>query len=91
MSLEVDVCKHNNVSFGGLSCSRAEDSALPSFLASMNSVGELVETILSRINIADANVFHILVAAAGGWTVEVCMACPANTVLAAIFKAFGLA
>ena len=28
-------------------------------------------------------VFHILVAAAGGWTVEVCMACPANTVLAA--------
>ena len=29
--------------------------ALPSFLASMNYVGELVETIVSRINIADTN------------------------------------
>ena len=43
------------VNFGGLGCRRAEDIALPSFLASMNSVGELVETILSRINIADTN------------------------------------
>ena len=36
-------------------CRRAEDIALPSFLATMNSVSELVETILSRINIADTN------------------------------------
>ena len=36
-------------------CRRAGDISLPSFIASMNSVGELVETILSRINIADAN------------------------------------
>ena len=34
---------------------RAGNIALPSFIASMNSVGELVETILSRINIADTN------------------------------------
>ena len=34
---------------------RAEDIALPSFLASINFVGVLVETILSRINIADTN------------------------------------
>ena len=33
----------------------AEDIALLSFLASMNSVDELVETILSRNNIADTN------------------------------------
>ena len=37
--------------FCGLGCRRAKDIALPSFLASMNSVGELVETILFRINI----------------------------------------
>ena len=43
------------VSFGGLGCWRAGDIALSSFIASMNSVGELVETILSRINIADTN------------------------------------
>ena len=43
------------VNFGGLGCTRAKDIVLPSFLASMNSVGELVETILSRINIADTN------------------------------------
>ena len=58
MSLEGDVCKQAGfpVNFGGLGCRRAEDIALPSFLASMNSVGELVETILSRIiNIADTN------------------------------------
>ena len=57
VSLEGDVFKQADfpVNFGGLSCSRAEDIALPSFLASMNSVGELVETILSEINIADTN------------------------------------
>ena len=178
VSLEGDVCKQAGfpLNFGGLGCRRAEDIALPTFLASMNSVGELVETIISRINIADTNelaeaveswrrasggahlpddpsrqkawefpivernwenmlrvayqvyrarllataqnesgawlnalpvrrlehswtprvlglplplewalmfVFLILVAAAGGWTVGVCMVCPANTVLAA--------
>ena len=41
--------------FGGLGCRRAGDIALPSFIASMNSVGRLVETILSRINISDTN------------------------------------
>ena len=57
VSLKGDVCKQAGfpVNFGGLGCRRAEDIALPSFLASMNSVGELVETILSRINIADTN------------------------------------
>ena len=45
------------MNFGGLGCRRAEDIPQPSFLASMNSVGELVETILSRINIADTNEF----------------------------------
>ena len=57
VSLEGDVCRQAGfpVNFGGLGCRRAEDIALPSFLASMNSVGELVETILSRINIADTN------------------------------------
>ena len=56
VSLE-DVCNQGGfpVNFGGLGCKRAEDIALPSFLAYMNSVGELVETILSRINIADTN------------------------------------
>ena len=43
------------MNFGGLGCRRAEDIALPSFLASMNSVGKIVETSLSRINIADTN------------------------------------
>ena len=43
------------VSFGGLGCRGAGNISLPSFLASMNSVGELVETILSRTNIADTN------------------------------------
>ena len=45
------------VSFGCLGCRIAGDIALPSFLAlaSMNSVDELVETILSRTNIADTN------------------------------------
>ena len=184
VSLEGDVCKQAGflVNFGGLGCRRAEYIALPSFFASMNSVGELVETILSRINIADTNelaeaveswrgasgdaplpddpsrqkawnppivernwenmlrvadqvcrarllptaqresaglgsmlcrfrrlghfwtprvlglplplewalmfVFLILVVVAGGWTVGVCMVCPADTVLA-VSKAFG--
>ena len=57
VSLEGDVCKQAAlpVSLGGLRCRRAGDIALPSFIASMNSVGELVETILSRINVADTN------------------------------------
>ena len=57
VSLEGDVCKQAGlpVSFGGLGCRRAGDIALPSFIASMNSVGELVETILSTFNIADTN------------------------------------
>ena len=57
MLLEGDMYKPAGfpVNFGGLGCSRAEDIALPSFLASMNSVRELVETILSRIIIADTN------------------------------------
>ena len=57
VSIEGDVCKQAGlpVSFGDLGCRRAGDIALPSFIASMNSVGELVETILSRINIADTN------------------------------------
>ena len=39
-----DVCKQAGfpVGFGCLSCRRARDIALPSFIASMNSVGELV-------------------------------------------------
>ena len=57
MSLEGDVCKQAGfpLNIGGLGCRRAEDIALPSFLASVNSVGELVKTILSRINIGDTN------------------------------------
>ena len=57
VSLEGDVCKQAGLpmSFGGLVCKRAGDIALPSFIASMNSVSELVEAILSRINIADTN------------------------------------
>ena len=43
------------MNFGCLGCRRAGDIALPSFLASMNSVGEFVETMLSRINIAETN------------------------------------
>ena len=55
VSLEEDVCKQAGflVSFGGLGCTRAGDISLPSFLASMNSVGKLVETILSSNNIVD--------------------------------------
>ena len=42
VSLEGDVCKQVGfpVSFGDLGCRRGGDTALPSFLASMNSVGE---------------------------------------------------
>ena len=43
------------VNFGGPCCRRPGYIALPSFIASMNSVGELLETILFRINIADTN------------------------------------
>ena len=39
------------VIFSGLGCRRAGDISLSSFLASMNSLGELVETIISRSNI----------------------------------------
>ena len=57
VSLEGDACKQVGfpVSFRGLGCRRSGDIALPSFIAFINSVGELVETILSRINIADTN------------------------------------
>ena len=57
MSLEGDVRKQVGfpVNFGGLGCKRAEDIALPSFLASINFLGELVETIPYRINIEDTN------------------------------------
>ena len=57
MSLLGDTCKQGGfpVNFGGLGCRRAEDIALPSFLASMNSEGELVETIVSRISTEDTN------------------------------------
>ena len=56
VSLEGHVCKQAvfPVNFGGLGCWRAGDIALLSFLVS-NSVGELVETILSRIYKADTN------------------------------------
>ena len=37
----------------GLGCRGASDVALPAFLSSMHSVGPLVETILSRINMVD--------------------------------------
>lgn len=43
------------VGFGGLGCRRVGDIALPSFLASVNSTSDLVETILSKINIANTN------------------------------------
>ena len=51
VSLEGDVCKQAGfpVSFGSLGCRRAGD------IVSMNSVGELVETFLSRTTIADTN------------------------------------
>ena len=68
VSLEGDVCKQAGlpVSFGGLGCRRAGDIALPSFTASINSVGKLVEIILSRINIADTNELAEAVESWGG-------------------------
>ena len=47
LSLEGDVCKQVwfLANFGRLGCRRAGDIPLPSLLASMNSVGELMETI----------------------------------------------
>ena len=53
--MEGDVCKQAGfiVCFSCLGYRRAGFIALPSFLASMNSVGELVEIILSRTNIVD--------------------------------------
>ena len=55
--VEGDVCKQTGfqVNFGGLGCRRARDIALPSFIASLNSVGMLVETILSSTIIEDNN------------------------------------
>ena len=52
VSLEGDACNQAGfpVSFGVLDCRRERYNALPSFLASMNSVGELVETILQWRN-----------------------------------------
>ena len=57
VSLEGDVCKLAGfaVNFGGLGCRRLANIVLPSFVASMNSLGELVETIISRANIAGTN------------------------------------
>ena len=68
VSLEGDVCKQAGfpVKFGGLGCRRAEDIALLSFLVFMNSLGELVETSLSRINIADTNELAEAVESLGG-------------------------
>ena len=42
------------VGLGGLGCRRAGDIALPAFVSSMNSVSDLVEAILSNINMVDA-------------------------------------
>ena len=50
-SLEEDVWWQTRfpVSFSGLGCRRARDIALPSFLASINSAGEFVDTNFERI------------------------------------------
>ena len=48
-------CNGFPVRFGGLGCRRVGDISLPSSMASMKSVVGLIETILSRINIADTN------------------------------------
>ena len=57
VSLEGDVCNHAwfPLKFGVIGCRRAGDIALSYFLGSINSVGELVETIISRTNIANTN------------------------------------
>ena len=56
-SLEGDVSKQAGFSenFGAVGYRKTGDIALPSFLAFVNSVDELVGTILSRINIANTN------------------------------------
>ena len=66
LSLEGHVCKQAGftLSFGGLGCRRAGDIPLPSFLASMNPVSELVETILSITNLEDTK---ILAEAVDSW------------------------
>ena len=43
------------VALGGLGCRRAEDVALSAFVASLYSVNDLVDAILSRMNIAETN------------------------------------
>ena len=67
VSFEGDAMKQAGfpVSLGGLGCRRVGDIALPSFLASLYAVAELVETILSRVNIADTNE---LAAAGDAWS-----------------------
>ena len=45
------------------------DIALPSFIVSMNFAGEFVETILSRINLADTNELAEAVESWGGLVV----------------------
>ena len=63
-----------SVSFGDLGCRKAGDITLPSFWASMNSVGELVETIFSRIPIPDTNELAEAVDIRGGLVVV--LPCP---------------
>ena len=55
------------VALGGLGCRRAEDIALPAFVASLYSVNDLVDAILSRINMAETNE---LVDAVAAWTLR---------------------
>ena len=43
------------VALEGLGCRRAEDVALPAFVALLYSVNDLVDVILSRINMAETN------------------------------------
>jgi len=43
------------VCLGGLGCRKAGDIALPAFVSSMNSVSNLVEAILSNVNVADTD------------------------------------
>ena len=55
VSLEGDAYKQARFPVSIDGCRKAGDIALPSFLASMNSEGALVETILCRTNIAYTN------------------------------------
>ena len=64
-----------------LGCGRAGDVALPSFLASMNSVGELAEAILSRITIADTNELAEAVESWRGASVDASLPCPMTRVV----------